>query len=99
MRAGIPVNVVEGTRFLELALTRVGCTSKFDRPYGVGLGLHGIGLKAVNALSARVVVESRVATVRSGGRNTSAAMPCGPVRVSRRLRHDRHDGHSFGPTR
>ncbi|MBY0228904.1 MAG: DNA topoisomerase IV subunit B, partial [Gemmataceae bacterium] len=63
---GIPVEMhpTEGRPVLEVAMTSVGAGGKFDKgAYKVSLGLHGMGLKAVNALS-----EWTEATVRRGGR-------------------------------
>src|SRR5947209_4520572 len=51
---GIPVEVhpVEGKPVLELVMTAVGAGAKFDHgAYKVSLGLHGMGAKAVTALS------------------------------------------------
>ncbi|HZZ80930.1 MAG TPA: ATP-binding protein, partial [Gemmataceae bacterium] len=51
---GIPVDMhpTEGKPTLEVVLTRVGAGAKFDKnTYKTSAGLHGIGAKAVTALS------------------------------------------------
>lgn len=63
---GIPVDLhaKEGVSTLEVVLTRVGAGAKFDnKAYKVSAGLHGIGAKAVTALS-----EWTEARVRRNGR-------------------------------
>ncbi|MCS6850390.1 MAG: DNA gyrase subunit B [Gemmataceae bacterium] len=63
---GIPVEVHPdlGKSTLEVVLTKVGTGAKFDkRTYKTSAGLHGIGAKAVTALSDWVEAE-----VRRGGR-------------------------------
>ena len=63
---GIPVEIhpAEGRSTLELVMTRVGAGAKFDNnAYKVSAGLHGMGAKAVNALS-----EWSEAQVQRGGR-------------------------------
>ncbi len=63
---GIPaeMHAGEGRPVLEVVMTSTGTSGKFDRgAYKVSLGLHGMGLKAVNALSERTE-----AVVQRGGR-------------------------------
>jgi DNA gyrase subunit B len=63
---GIPVDIHpdEKRPVLEVVMTSVGAGGKFDKgAYKVSLGLHGMGLKAVNALS-----EWTEAQVQRGGR-------------------------------
>jgi DNA gyrase subunit B len=63
---GIPVEIhaTEGRPVLEVVMTTVGAGGKFGKgAYKVSLGLHGMGLKAVNALS-----EWTEAQVQRGGR-------------------------------
>lgn len=63
---GIPVGIKEetGKSTLEEVLTVAGSSGKFDNAaYSISLGLHGMGAKAVNALS-----EWCEAEVRRGGR-------------------------------
>jgi DNA gyrase subunit B len=59
---GIPVdfNAEQGKSTLELVLTTVGAGAKFDkRAYKTSAGLHGIGAKAVTALSEWTEAEVR----------------------------------------
>jgi DNA gyrase subunit B len=57
---GIPVGINQdtGKSTLEVVLTKTGSSGKFDsNAYQVSGGLHGVGLTAVNALSAELVAE------------------------------------------
>src|SRR5437773_3241594 len=63
---GIPVDIHPGEQkpTLEVVLTMVGAGAKFDkRTYRTSAGLHGIGAKAVNALS-----DWTEAEIRRGGK-------------------------------
>ena len=56
---GVPIEVIEsrGKRFLELAFTEGGFSTRGVGTYRTGRGLHGCGLVAVNALSCHLLVE------------------------------------------
>ena len=84
---GIPVGIhkTEKVSTLELVMTQVGAGGKFDdRAYKVSGGLHGVGLSAVNALSADFLAE-----VKRDGRLWSqryeAGAPVSRVRKGRKL--------------
>lgn len=85
---GIPVGLhkTEKVSTLELVMTQVGAGGKFDdRAYKVSGGLHGVGLSAVNALSADFLAEVR----RDGwlwSQSYKAGKPVSKVKKLRRLR-------------
>ena len=83
---GIPVDIKEsGKSTLEEAMTIVGTSAKFDNAaYKVSAGLHGMGSKAVNALSewteAEVRRNGRVFKIEfEKGYATTALMDMGPA--------------------
>ncbi len=85
---GIPVGLhkTEKVSTLELVMTQVGAGGKFDdRAYKVSGGLHGVGLSAVNALSADFLAEVR----RDNwlwSQSYKAGKPVSKVKKVRRLR-------------
>ena len=90
---GIPVDMHEsGKPALELVMTEVGSGGKFDNEaYKVSGGLHGVGVSAVNALSA-----SLTATIYRDGnvwkQSYAAGLPAGPVKKVRRLQAGEETG-------
>lgn len=84
--AGIPVDRHEsGKRALELVMTEIGAGGKFDNAaYKVSGGLHGVGVSAVNALSAQLT-----ATIYRAGhvwrQNYREGLKTGSVRKLRPL--------------
>jgi DNA gyrase subunit B len=56
--AGMPVHLVDGISFAQLALTTLHTTATLDghAPHA-HVGLHGVGIGVVNALSASLVLE------------------------------------------
>jgi len=93
---GIPVDIHEqkGISALELVMTTIGAGGKFDsKAYGVSGGLHGVGVSAVNALSAKLVAE-----VKREGKLYSQAYQMGrpvtTVDVIRDLAPEEHTGTS-----
>ncbi|MCY3946421.1 MAG: DNA topoisomerase subunit B [Anaerolineaceae bacterium] len=91
---GIPVGIhkTEKVSTLELVMTQVGAGGKFDdRAYKVSGGLHGVGLSAVNALSANFLAEVR----RDGwlwSQRYEAGKPVSKVKKVRRLRKNEGSG-------
>lgn len=67
--AGIPVHLVDGVPFPEVALTKPHRSGTLDghAPHA-HVGLHGIGIFVVNALSSELVIES----FRDGGHHRHA---------------------------
>jgi DNA gyrase subunit B len=92
---GIPVGMHEkGISALELVMTEVGTGAKFDNDaYTVSGGLHGVGVSAVNALSAHLT-----ATIYRDGhvweQNYEAGEPVSGVEQLRPL----EEGESTGTT-
>ena len=90
---GIPVDLHEsGVSALELVMTEVGSGGKFDNDvYKVSGGLHGVGISAVNALSAELT-----ATIYRDGKvwrqSYEAGLSTGPVQELRGLRPDEETG-------
>ena len=90
---GIPVDMHEsGKPALELVMTEIGSGGKFDNEaYKVSGGLHGVGVSAVNALSA-----SLTATIYRDGhvwkQSYAAGLPDGPVEKVRRLKAGEETG-------
>lgn len=90
---GIPVDDHEsGKSALEVVMTEVGSGGKFDNEaYKVSGGLHGVGVSAVNALSA-----SLTATIRRDGhvwkQSYEAGIPTGEVLPVRKLKDGEETG-------
>ncbi len=90
---GIPVRKHEsGKSALEVVMAEVGTSAKFDNEaYKVSGGLHGVGVSAVNALSA-----SLTATIRRDGhvwrQSYQAGIPTAGVRKGRKLRDGEETG-------
>lgn len=90
---GIPVREHEsGKSALEVVLAEVGTSAKFDNEaYKVSGGLHGVGVSAVNALSATLT-----ATIRRDGhiwrQSYEAGIPTGGVRKGRELKDGEETG-------
>ncbi len=90
---GIPVDKHEsGKSALELVMTEVGSGGKFDNAaYKVSGGLHGVGVSAVNALSASLTAE----IYRDGHvwrQSYEAGIPTRPVRQGRALKDGEETG-------
>jgi DNA gyrase subunit B len=91
---GIPVGVHkdEGISTLEMVMTQVGTGGKFGTgAYTVSGGLHGVGVSAVNALSAHAKVE----VYREGyvwEQNYEIGVPTGEVTRVRKLKNGEQTG-------
>ncbi len=91
---GIPIDLHEqkGISALELVMTTIGAGGKFDsKAYGVSGGLHGVGVSAVNALSARLTAEVK----RDGqlhAQSYEMGRPVTPVEMIRDLEDDEGTG-------
>ena len=90
---GIPVDMHEsGKPALEVVMTVIGAGGKFDNEvYTVSGGLHGVGVSAVNALSAELT-----ATIRRDGhvwqQNYEEGLVTSPVTPLRKLRRGEETG-------
>ena len=90
---GIPVRPHDsGKSALEVVMAQVGTSAKFDNEaYKVSGGLHGVGVSAVNALSAKLT-----ATIRRDGhvweQSYEAGIPTGDVRQGRELEEGEETG-------
>ncbi len=90
---GIPVREHDsGKSALEVVMAEVGTSAKFDNEaYKVSGGLHGVGVSAVNALSANLT-----AIIRRDGhvwrQSYEAGIPTGNVRKGRALKEGEETG-------